>query len=1240
MRKAKKILIWGGAAAVVIACLAAGLLLLPRLIDMDAVGRKALATLETRYNIHSERVKISIFPYPHAVIYGARMTVPDVLTASADSVAVYPEILALLSGKFRPAQIDLVGPKIAVKLPEQASPEDSAQTPAPHGGENPEKAAADRLARVKDRLAQLQTALSAALPGIVLDVNRGTVEFYSEKGKVFWFEQVAARATVLSDRIEFKLASGKSNLWNGFSFNGRIDPRDWKGSGALHIAGCEPQDLVAFCLPATGSRMGDSRIDLALTLSGSGVRNVRADFTATVSHLTLEEGGDKTVLQNGELGGTVFLDAERLDIGLSRLRFNYPRISLTGRFIKNFSDQTVSLDLDGRNTDAASVREVVLSLDRDNRVTRRIFDIIRQGEVPAISFNSRANTISGLRKMENYTIRGSMEQGVIFAPKAELLVSEARGDVVIVDGVLDGTGLSGRTPGSSTSGGTLKVGLRKEDETFHLDLPLIADLAELPEVLQRVVKNEAFRHELTLLKDVQGKTEGRLVLGERLDNVRVNIETGSFRLAGRYGRVPHPIELEGASFAMDGPKITALALSGKSGRTRITQLDFGYDWGQGLLLEMKTRSSTVVSLDVVEPLIRAREDWKTVLNGGGAPLKGAVLFDTFEFKGPLGDRSKWVFSAGGRVEEMTVQTRYFSGPLTLKTGAFEAGRDTITLKQINAVLADSSLLISGTVNGYFDKPRSADITASGRLGPVGNRDIAALAGLPGTMRAISNLTLDRSRLSWEKGVQTAFEGEMLLASGPKAGIKVVHTPDETVIEELVVKDADSDAVLSLKFREKEFRVGFSGSLSNRTADKLLSENKVLTGPIQGKFAARFYLDEPRKSTAEGQIKISGFQLPLGSKTPARIENAVLEAADNRINIKSAMVSWNGSRLSLGGAVTVVDNAYLVDMNAFADTLDLESLLDARKDERAAGVAPAENTPSGRQPDKGWDAPVRGAIRLRSERLTYGKLTWNPANVDVVISPGLFEVKINQANLCGISTPGRMTLTRDGVKLSLAPEAKNQDVEPVLSCFFDKKRLLTGKYSLKSNLSANGKEGGLIQSLEGDVDFKAEKGRLYRFELLSKIMSVLSITEIYRGHVPDLFTEGCAYDTLSIKGKIKDGKLALTESVLDAPCVKMVFRGEVDLVRKKMNVVALVSTMRTVDRIIEVVPLVNKIFDGGIVSVPVSISGDLYDPSVVPMSPAAVGGELLGFMKRTFQLPFTILQPLAEGGAQNGKANHN
>ncbi len=151
---------------------------------------------------------------------------------------------------------------------------------------------------------------------------------------------------------------------------------------------------------------------------------------------------------------------------------------------------------------------------------------------------------------------------------------------------------------------------------------------------------------------------------------------------------------------------------------------------------------------------------------------------------------------------------------------------------------------------------------------------------------------------------------------------------------------------------------------------------------------------------------------------------------------------------------------------------------------------------------------------------------------------------------------------------------------MVSCFFDKKRLITGKYSLKSNLSGNGKGRDLIEGLDGDIDFKAGKGRLFRFELLSKIMSVLSITEIYRGHVPDLFTEGCAYDTLRITGKIKDGKNTLTDSVW----IPLRERGSVASgpVRKKMMGRAV---RRCARRQIIGCPAGEQEFDGGIIFVP-------------------------------------------------------
>ncbi len=169
-------------------------------------------------------------------------------------------------------------------------------------------------------------------------------------------------------------------------------------------------------------------------------------------------------------------------------------------------------------------------------------------------------------------------------------------------------------------------------------------------------------------------------------------------------------------------------------------------------------------------------------------------------------------------------------------------------------------------------------------------------------------------------------------------------------------------------------------------------------------------------------------------------------------------------------------------------------------------------------------------------------------------------------------------------------------------------------------------------LEGDVELKAKDGRIFRFETFAKIISLLSISEIYRGVVPDLIGEGCAYNSIEAKGKIKNGKLVLSDSVVNGPCIKMVFRGEIDLARQKVDVVALVAPLRTVERVVDATPLMGKVLNEAFVTLPVRISGNLADPSVVLLSPSAVGEELFGVMKRFFKLPLTIFQPLFENGA--------
>jgi hypothetical protein len=97
-------------------------------------------------------------------------------------------------------------------------------------------------------------------------------------------------------------------------------------------------------------------------------------------------------------------------------------------------------------------------------------------------------------------------------------------------------------------------------------------------------------------------------------------------------------------------------------------------------------------------------------------------------------------------------------------------------------------------------------------------------------------------------------------------------------------------------------------------------------------------------------------------------------------------------------------------------------------------------------------------------------------------------------------------------------------------------------------------------------------------------------------------------------------------------MKMFWQGEVDLTKNEVNLTLLIAPLRTIDKVIDSVPLVGNIFGGSLVSIPVQVSGDWNDPTVIPLSPSAVGSKLLGHVKRAFQLPLKMIQPFQGGGS--------
>jgi hypothetical protein len=80
-----------------------------------------------------------------------------------------------------------------------------------------------------------------------------------------------------------------------------------------------------------------------------------------------------------------------------------------------------------------------------------------------------------------------------------------------------------------------------------------------------------------------------------------------------------------------------------------------------------------------------------------------------------------------------------------------------------------------------------------------------------------------------------------------------------------------------------------------------------------------------------------------------------------------------------------------------------------------------------------------------------------------------------------------------------------------------------------------------------------------------------------------------------------------------------------LVNQRIDLVVAVAPLKTVDWIVRHIPIVGYILGGTLVSIPVKVQGDLYDPTISPLDPAEVGLGFLGIMERTLNFPIKFIK---------------
>jgi hypothetical protein len=579
----------------VIACAFAVLILMltvvliaPKVVETKTVKAKVRSEIKkiAGIEIDFKHLVLDFFPHPHVIFDQVTLSIPPGVRGKAVSVRVFPRILPLFLGKLQIADLRLDSAELDYTLTKKPATAKIASQPF-------------SLNELRKKIQSIVSSLAEyKIPNLDFQVNNAKVSLFDDGRKLLELTEV--NSYLAGPPAGRKIAlSCKSNLWQSISINGLLNTGTFKGSGQIQLTQFRPQGLVADLFPDSPIRITDAPADLTIDFKTDEPGQLQAELNGTSTYLKLRTAKEALKLKNSRIKAAFQVDKNSVSLSLTELALDYPGLNLSGDLALTQSTPLLSLQVKGNQIDVASTRQVALALSGKNDVVKNIFDIVKGGSVPLITLRAQGNSQSDLGNTDNMVIQGQMRDGEIYIPDAQLDLKDVAGEVVISRGILQGKNLRARLGNSLGQNGNLKLGLIGDAAPFHLEVDVRADLSQLPPILKRLVDDKDFQKELAMLKELKGSANGKLVLGEATDNVKVKVEASNIHLSAHYQRLPHPLQISGGNFSYDENRIGVRQLSGKLGKSSFSELSGNLDLEKNRDLAIRSGESHIFLAEIV-----------------------------------------------------------------------------------------------------------------------------------------------------------------------------------------------------------------------------------------------------------------------------------------------------------------------------------------------------------------------------------------------------------------------------------------------------------------------------------------------------------------------------------------------------------------------------------------------------------------------------------------------------------------
>jgi hypothetical protein len=1196
-----------GAVLILVLLAAAALLVVPRFLDSEAV----LAAVQREVSDRSggsftlERVKIDLLPLPHLTVFFPRFVRGKEISVRADRVVLHPRILPLLMGDIELARLQVVSPTGFLALSETAAAADASP---------PAVSIESVVAAVPSAVDQIRRQV----PDLSVEMTGGALTVDGIGGPPLRLEQIEGSFSTTLPRLD---VSCRSDLWESLRLRWTFDDAAPPGAAQITVFQLRPAPVVNRLLPEAGPMLHAARVNLSVKVDPKEGGFPSLSFSGDLPEAVFERENQQVSVSASLFAGSVGLQKAGLQIIVDRWQGQSPDLDLSARF--DFGriggkDLTLrQIEVKGKGIDVSQVKAPVLFFGGGESVLEDVFDVLRAGQVEQLMLRARIPGPQQVFTPEDFSLEGRIKDGEIHIPQVDLDLKSAAGRADIRGGVLTAGDLKATYGNSSATDGALTLSLFDGTDRFKLDTRVDADLSELPATLTRLIDAPAFTEGAEKIRSLEGRAVGRLVLGESFTDLRPRVEVEQISATAAFTFLPVAVEITGQGLSYSGTSVSALSFDLSAGGASARGISGRLQWDGEPTIEARAES-VEARIDPVMawlpqlPLLGDRFS-DLSLSGGELHLSALAL------NGPVRSPERWRFDAVGAIEEMTLTTGRLPSPVTVSRLRFQAAPKNLRIDEFAVDMFDAALTGSGAAAGSPAAVEEVRLSLSGQIGPKADRWLLSRFRVPEQL-AFRLHRISDGQLHWKQGGFLDLSGELQLDQNMRVSTDLSIGPGRFALKRLLVEDEDSQAEASFQRTSTETSFSFDGRLTRQTVDRLIKDNRLLQGSIMGGFRGRIDFESPAQSQIEGRLEIEKLGLPKSDGPDVRIVQASLFGEGHRLDVQRCNLTVDGSSYRVNGDLRRGQDAFTVDLALVAEQIDLNRIKEAFARETGAGD---ESQPARRR------VPLNGVVNVDAEVVRYDRYRFDDVSGQVVLQPDRTEVTIRRGTLCGIAVPAELGFQPGSISFQVRPAVAGGQLSETLDCLFEESGPMEGRFSLNGSLVGSGSPEQILSSLQGGLTFSAREGLVRGkggFGILQRVLALINLTEVFAGSMPDFSRSGFRYNSIKAKAEVEKGVMKIREMVVDGKNLTLTATGSVNLVDKGLDMTLLVAPLKTVDRIVGKIPLVNDILEGTLVSIPVRVRGTLAKPDVDFAAPSSVGRGLIGITERTLKLPFKVIQP--------------